>query len=157
MKEKTCFKCNVTKQLSEFYVHKQMFDGHLNKCKECTKLDIKQNLLKNKDYYRKYDLKRYRYNLKRLKDHKYRGIVGRCNGGHSGRKYKVEGMSYLTREEYDSWWTNNILDFLECFKVWELSGFRNKFAPSIDRIDNSKGYTPENMQWLLLTDNSRKR
>ena len=42
MTNKICFKCNVEQPLSNYYKHKQMGDGHLNKCKSCTKSDSKK-------------------------------------------------------------------------------------------------------------------
>lgn len=55
---KICFKCNIRQSLSEFYKHSGMADGHLNKCKTCTKKDTKENVLKNPEYYREYSIKR---------------------------------------------------------------------------------------------------
>lgn len=52
--EKTCFKCNTLKPLTEFYRHSMMADGHLNKCKDCTKRDVKAHRAAN-DSVREYD------------------------------------------------------------------------------------------------------
>jgi hypothetical protein len=41
---KICFKCQKEKPLTDFYTHPKMSDGHLNKCKCCTKKDVKEKL-----------------------------------------------------------------------------------------------------------------
>lgn len=55
---KTCFKCGVEKELSEFYAHKRMADGHLNKCKECTKKDVKTRYVDDFDKVQEYEKSR---------------------------------------------------------------------------------------------------
>jgi hypothetical protein len=57
---KTCFKCSIVKPLEDFYPHKEMKDGHLNKCVECTKRDVAEHRLKNIEFVRIYDAGRSR-------------------------------------------------------------------------------------------------
>ena len=58
MIEKKCFKCGEIKDISEFYKHGEMADGHLNKCKECTKKDVKDNYKANISHYVEYEKER---------------------------------------------------------------------------------------------------
>ena len=37
MESKKCIICNIEKVVSDYYVHRKMADGHLNKCKQCCK------------------------------------------------------------------------------------------------------------------------
>ena len=57
--EKTCFRCGATKPLTDFYRHQAMADGHLGKCKDCTKGDVSQNYRARLDHYTAYERKRF--------------------------------------------------------------------------------------------------
>lgn len=59
---KTCFKCKQTLPLVAFYAHPRMADGHLNKCIECTKQDVKRRYYSpdGRERVRRYEQERFR-------------------------------------------------------------------------------------------------
>ena len=61
---KKCFKCGDEKPIRDFYRHPQMGDGHLGKCKECTKRDVRVHRIVSNGP-REYDRRRYRDNVQR--------------------------------------------------------------------------------------------
>ena len=64
---KQCFKCKETKPLDQFYIHLGMADGHLNKCKTCTKIDTAERENRKKQDFQWYEKELERHRVKSAK------------------------------------------------------------------------------------------
>lgn len=69
--KKQCFKCKRVLDIEEFYKHKKMKDGHLNKCKDCTRQDSSLRNIMCADKIREYESKRSKTEKRKALRKKY--------------------------------------------------------------------------------------
>lgn len=86
---------------------------------------------------------------------KYSQIAMRCGNKNNKSYFRYKARLQCTREEFLARFKNDA-EFLRLFKLWQESNFDYGLVPSVDRIDNTKGYTIDNMQFLTHSDNSLK-
>jgi len=84
----------------------------------------------------------------------YRNMQSRITGIQKQKAHLYVGKELLSKEEFYQW-AEASPDWDLLYSDWVQSGFDRKFAPTVDRIDSSKGYTPANMRWLTHSENSR--
>ena len=85
----------------------------------------------------------------------YRNMQSRITGVQKQKYHLYKGKSLLPREEFYDWAINNN-NFNLLFDEWEESGHTRKLTPSVDRIDSSKGYFLDNMEFVTHSENSRR-
>jgi hypothetical protein len=135
---KTCFKCKAEKPLSEFYKHKGMSDGRLNKCKDCTKSDSKKNQDRVGSSYDFSEKGVFRVIYKTQKRH---------------QKLRGHGELPYSKKELIEWCLEN--GFSDIYDKWAKSGYNSKMKPSIDRLNDFKGYSLDNIRLVTWEDNRK--
>lgn len=85
----------------------------------------------------------------------YRNMKSRVEGVQQLKHHLYEGKELLSKEAFYEWALNNE-QFFKLFEEYSSSGFLQKLAPSVDRIDSRKGYTIDNMEFVTHSENSRR-
>jgi len=131
-KKKICNICNTLKGIEKFHKRPRNIDGLNNKCNSCQA---------------HYDLNRKR------------SLVGKAktiydNQLTRSKKRKHKPPTY-TKDEFIEYCLNSE-KFLKLHKDWVISDYNKWLAPSIDRKDDYKGYSFDNIQVMTWQKNRDK-
>lgn len=126
---KTCRFCNRTKDISQFNKSKSHSDGHEWKCKACKKI--------------------YKATWSRTKI----GVIKTIYSSQleSSKKRNHPEPSY-TQQEFIEWVQGQRL-FDYYYNNWVASGYKKIYKPSVDRLDDFKPYSFDNIQLTIVLGN----
>lgn len=85
----------------------------------------------------------------------YRNMQSRVTGVLKHKRHIYEGMGIITREVFYDWSMSNP-EFHRLFDGWVASGYKCGASPSVDRVDPSRGYEIDNIEWVTHSENSRR-
>jgi len=124
---KECSKCKTEKSFNKFSKHKTMYDGLNRVCRDCIR-----------------DSNRTQRGLAKVM---FNNQVQRSKKrGHNTPEYsRSEFVDYLM----------NDTNYINLHNEWVESGYDNALVPSADRLDNTKGYSLDNIQIVTWKENDR--
>lgn len=126
---KTCRFCNKTKDISEFNKSKSHLDGYEWKCRACKKI--------HKDTWSKTKI----------------GVIKTIYSSQldSSKRRNHPNPSY-TQQEFIEWMQGQKL-FDYYYDNWVNSGYKKAYKPSVDRLDDFKPYSFDNIQLTIVLGN----
>ena len=179
MKQKQCRLCLGNLQTTEFYKSKCNIDGLLSYCKKChasksksyysknktkIKINSKNRYLLNKDYILEKSRERYDHERKRQYDIIYKKkfyVVVRNLYLWIGYRIKKD-KNYKDKKilfSFDEFKNkaNRSIRLKKVYEYWRKNGYKVGDSPSVDRINNNGDYSLNNIQFLQMRENARKR
>lgn len=85
----------------------------------------------------------------------YRNMKSRITGVQKLKFHLYKDKVLLDKQDFYIW-AKGSRSFHLLFKQYVASNYDRKLAPSVDRIDSSKGYSINNMEWVTHSENSRR-
>ena len=129
---KLCTTCDLDKELSAFSIDRSSKSGRQSRCKLCDKKRL-QDYRKTEGGF-----------ITHLYDRQRRTSKQR---GHAPPEY--------TREELKQWLLSQE-NFRQLFDAWATSGYDKYLSPSVDRLDDAKGYSLDRIQLVTWKENKLK-
>lgn len=129
---KKCTSCKILKNESEFGADKKGRNGLQSICKICS----------NKKHYE------YQKTIKGL-------IVTIYQQQKTNSRIRKMNQPTFSRNELEEWIIHNPY-FNKLYKTWVESGYIKQLRPSIDRLDDYKGYSLDNIRLVTFRDNEIK-
>ena len=132
MKYKICEDCGKNKSVDRFYKNKSAPDGLFNICKGCRRVQ--------------------RTKRERTKDGCLRKI-------HDSQKHTSKNKGFSPPSYSADWlveWGMAQEKYHNMYDSWVKSGYNKWLRPSIDRIDDYKPYTKDNIQLMTWAENHEK-
>ena len=125
---KVCTRCNKRQPLTQFNKSSKYKSGIMPTCRDC-----------RKEYYRHPKGLSYTLHYRQIQSSKIRSYGP---------------PAYSKDELYE--WLQEHPDFMRIYKRWVRSGYKRKMAVSIDRLDDYKGYSFDNIRLTTWSDNKKK-
>lgn len=151
---KQCFLCLETKDITLFSKQKNNKSGYARQCKKChMNIYCKNYQNSQKGIIKK---REYKYSIRGILNKKYNAMKDRVLGK-SIHTCSSKGKELCSKQEFIEWFETSKEEFMVIYNIWKDNNFQRRYAPSIDRINNNKGYSVDNLQWLSNIDNLKKQ
>lgn len=85
----------------------------------------------------------------------YRNMKSRVSGVQKAKHHLYNHCELLDRDEFYAW-AQEQPKFWELYDAYMKRGCPRKLAPSVDRIDSSRGYSVDNMEFVTMSENCKR-
>ncbi len=150
MSLRKCRDCGIEaqniKDLEVFAKHKQSKHGRKNLCSVCQQKRAIRWASQSKERSRERNKKH---------NHTFKGLLTRFYSHQKGSSTKRGHKPPDYTKEELSGWVRAQPNFKKLFKEWEDSNYETYKRPSVDRLDDSKGYSFDNIRLVTWKENER--
>ena len=82
-------------------------------------------------------------------------MKSRVRGVQKFKAHLYKDMCLVGKDAFYQWALESG-EFHKLFEDYENNNYERKLSPSVDRIDPSKGYSFNNMEFVTMSENSRR-